>query len=115
MSISPKSNSPQPRRIWLSAHITLIVLVVIVLSMTVLAWVTPDASNVFVQNTTDTLGNVELTATTTPILETEESQLTSPEEVGYMDGVIFCGTILVLMLLLGTLREILWYRKKSQP
>lgn len=115
MSISPKSNSPQPRSIWLGAHTTLIVLVVIVLSMAILALVTPDASNVFAQNVTDTLENVELTATTTPILETEESQLPSPDEVGYMDGVIFCGTILVLILLLGTLREILWYRKKNQP
>ncbi|MCJ7623711.1 MAG: hypothetical protein MUO76_09425 [Anaerolineaceae bacterium] len=93
----------------------MIVLVVIVLSMAILAWVTPDASNVFAQNTTDTLENVELTATPIPILATEESQSISSEEVGYMDGVIFCGTILVLMLFLGTLREILWYRKKTQP
>jgi len=115
MSTSPKSNSPQPHRIWLGAQTALIVLVVMVVSMTILAWVTPDASNVFAQNSTDILENVELTATTTPILETEESQAPSPEEVGYMDGVIICGTILVLMLLLGTLREILWYRKKNQP
>ena len=115
MSISPKSNSPQPRRIWLGAQTAVIVLVVMVVLMTILALVTPDASNTLAQNTTDTLENVELTATPIPMAETEENQMPSHEEVGYTDGVIFCGTILVLILLLGTLREILWYRKKSQP
>jgi hypothetical protein len=29
----------------------------------------------------------------------------TPEEIGYTDGIIFCSTVLVLILLVGTLRE----------
>ena len=36
----------------------------------------------------------------------------TPEEIGYTDGIIFMSTLLILILLLGTLREALW-RKRS--
>jgi hypothetical protein len=29
----------------------------------------------------------------------------TPEEIGYTNGIIFCSTVLVLILLVGTLRE----------
>ena len=60
----------------------------------------------------------------TPIAETpqvtEEEQVTStptslpptPEEIGYTDGIIFWATVLVIILLVGTLRETL--RRKGE-
>ena len=60
----------------------------------------------------------------TPIAETpqmtEASEITptptslppTPEEIGYTDGIIFWATILVIILLVGTLRETL--RRKGE-
>jgi len=38
----------------------------------------------------------------------------TPDEIGYSNGIIFWSTILILILLIGTLREILYVRKKGE-
>lgn len=53
--------------------------------------------------TTTTMGSI-LTATTPTPAPTESL---TPEEIGYTDGIIFFSTVLVLILLVGTLRETL--------
>lgn len=45
--------------------------------------------------------------TQTPSAEETEEDPPTPEEIGYTDGIIFCSTVLVLILLVGTLRETL--------
>lgn len=45
------------------------------------------------------------TITVTSTLEVQDLPPTA-EEIGYTDGIIFCSTVLVLILLVGTLREI---------
>jgi hypothetical protein len=53
-------------------------------------------------------------ATGTPeaIATVTEEEPPTPEEIGYTDGIIFCSTVLVLILLVGTLRETL--RRKGR-
>ncbi len=52
--------------------------------------------------------STEVVATETPASSPEsEEEPPTPEEIGYTDGIIFCGTVLVLILLVGTLRETL--------
>ncbi|HAF48484.1 MAG TPA: hypothetical protein DCL08_04480 [Anaerolineaceae bacterium] len=48
-----------------------------------------------------------LTTTPTPELEPP-----TPEEIGYTDGIIFLATVLIIILLVGTLRETL--RRKGE-
>lgn len=49
----------------------------------------------------------------TPV-PTETLPPPTPDEIGYSNGIIFWSTILILILLIGTLREILYARKKSE-
>ncbi|MDF1519616.1 MAG: hypothetical protein P1P73_03940 [Brevefilum sp.] len=50
---------------------------------------------------------VENLLTTTP---TPELEPPTPEEIGYTDGIIFWATVLVVILMVGTLRETLHRR-----
>ena len=97
----------------------LYVLVVAVLLLSILAFISPICQNPVettpsptTQTTaTDIEGETipDVALTTTP----EAYPLPpTPEEIGYTDGIIFLSTILILILLVATLREIL-YRKAS--
>lgn len=57
--------------------------------------------------TTPSTNNGTLTPTPTP-----EMLPPTPEEIGYTNGIIFWATILVIILLVGTLRETL--RRKGE-
>ncbi len=92
-----------------SPHWLLFSLIICVLILSSLAFARPVAQN----GQTLTPSQTALTAadeTLTPnstLTATAESDASppSPEEIGYTDGIIFCSTILVLILLVGTLRE----------
>ncbi len=80
-------------------------LVLGVLVLSILAFFSPVSQGW--QETTPTPTAYELT----PTNETEAPPPT-PEEIGYTDGIIFMSTLLILILLIGTLREIL--RRKGR-
>jgi hypothetical protein len=85
----------------------LILSVVIVSS---LAFTRPIAQNR--QAATEVVVTDSVMTETLEASSTEEAPPT-PEEIGYTDGIIFCSSVLVLILLVGTLRETL-YRRKQQ-
>lgn len=65
--------------------------------------------------------SIALTATAQPsgtafvITPTSEVVPLTPEEIGYTDLIIFWSTVLVLILLVGVLRETILQRKDSEP
>jgi len=65
--------------------------------------------------------SMALTATAQPagmeaiITPTSEVVPLTPEEIGYTDLIIFWSTVLVLILLVGVLRETILQRKDSEP
>lgn len=87
-----------------------VALIVLVLVVSTLIFIQPISN-------ARTTADVEATASLTPemggttpegtLTTTDEAELLppTPDEVGYTDGIIFCSTVLVLILLVGTLRE----------
>ena len=72
----------------------------------------------FTSPVSEGMGQAESTATTVPTGQTSDSTETivtptqdpeemppTPEEIGYTDGIIIWSTILIVILLIGTLRE----------
>ena len=72
----------------------------------------------FTSPVSEGMGQAESTATSTPTGQTSDSAETAvtltpdpeempptPEEIGYTDGIIIWSTILIVILLIGTLRE----------
>lgn len=72
----------------------------------------------FTSPVSEGIGQAESTATTAPTGQTSEPTETAitptpdpeempptPEEIGYTDGIIIWSTILIVILLIGTLRE----------
>ena len=49
-------------------------------------------------------------ATPTAVITPTEVMPPTPEEIGYTDGIILFSTILVVIVLVATLREVLWHR-----
>jgi TRAP-type C4-dicarboxylate transport system permease small subunit len=102
---------PEPSKRCLEPQWVLMVLVLGVMILASVAFIHPERQ---VNATTSPIS----TASPTPVVdETElspdalvtatESLPPTPEEIGYTDGIIFCSSILVLILLVGTLRETL--------
>ncbi len=98
----------QKSKLRFSPHWLLFILTLGVLVLSSLAFIKPAATN----ETTATLSSSETPSyeVVTPSAEltgTPEAELMppTPEEIGYTDGIIFCSTVLVLILLVGTLRE----------
>ena len=90
----------------------LIALVLVVLVFSVLAFISPISQGG--QGSTPTPSVVSGTGAATPsgdleITQTAEGETLppTPEEIGYTDGIIFMSTLLILILLVGTLRETL--------
>lgn len=95
----------------LTPHWLLITLVLGVLTLFSLAYASPISQNnagVLPQETDDVPTPPGFEQTPTP--DPQELPPPTPEEIGYTDGIIFWSTLLVLILLIGTLRETL-YRK----
>ena len=96
-------------RLKLGPHWLLLIMVMGVLILTSLAFIrsdTPEAVESMPSQTATESTQIgeTLSSTMTPEMEAESSSPT-PEEVGYTDGIIFFSSILVLILLVGTLRE----------
>ena len=70
-----------------------------------IVWSTP--SQVSETDLGSPVGDLEMTQTAE-----QDAQPPTPEEIGYTDGIIFMSTLLILILLVGTLRETL--RRKGR-
>jgi hypothetical protein len=68
---------------------------------------TPELATLVSPAAETTQEGMDLTPTVTP------TEPPSAEEVGYTDGIILCSSVLVLILLVGTLRETL-HRRNQQ-
>lgn len=113
-------NQDNPRRqlkIKFEPQYFLFILSLVILFLFIIAFarpVYPASLNATVEPTkttsleTDQPGNENL-LTTTP---TPELEPPTPEEIGYTDGIIFWATVLVIILLAGTLRETLQRKGK---
>jgi hypothetical protein len=100
---------PQPSRQRIGLQWVLLVLVLGVLILSSLAFVRPISQD---EQTPTPMNTASITpedsgtpeGTGTPLADPNALPPT-PEEIGYTDGIIFCSTVLVLILLVGTLRE----------
>jgi hypothetical protein len=90
----------------------LIVLVIGVLILATLAFLRPIAGSGPTVTPADTTASltpegVQETLATGDQTSTATETPPSPEDIGYTDGIIFCSSVLVLILLVGTLREVI--------
>ena len=96
---------PEPQPSKKGSQWSLVVLIVLVMVLATVTFIRPIANTRQTQVVTQTSEMVATTeGTITPTIPAEAMPPT-PDEVGYTDGIIFCSTVLVLILLLGTLRE----------
>ena len=110
---TPKSTGPY--HIWPGASVLLIVLSIVVLILMFIAWAMP-AATPRAPETTLTIEQTEVGVTATPdptLLTPTNGVNTSEAEVGYANGIIVISGMLMLILLLATLREVLWHHKKT--
>ncbi len=109
---------PKPARRRFGPHWVLMALVLAVMILTSVAFIHPERH----MNATTTPAS---TASVTPgtdenelapdlLVEETESLPPTPEEIGYTDGIIFCSSVLVLILLVATLREALWRKEHTK-
>lgn len=105
----PEGNNDQiGLKLRISSALPLIVLIIAVLGLSSFTLVNPISQNKvqLAQGTVDatlTPSSADLTSTPDP----QDLPPPTPEEIGYTDGIIFWSTFLVLILLIGTLREVL--------
>ena len=95
----------------------LIALVLVVLVLSILAFISPISQGG--QGSTPTPSMMSGTDEATPAGDLGMTQTAAvdtlpptPEEIGYTDGIILMSTLLILILLVGTLRETLHRRKR---
>jgi hypothetical protein len=101
----------KPRQGRLVSRWVLLGLMLSVVILSSLAFTRPIAQNRQAATATDELPPVATESAQES--STEEEAPPTAEEIGYTDGIIFCSSILVLILLVGTLRET-FYRRKQQ-
>jgi len=108
---------PQPKKPVIGPQWILLVLVIGVMIITSIAFMQPISRGRAVPTPTFETADVtsegaaiENAAPTPSVTPTEPP---SAEEVGYTDGIILCSSVLVLILLVGTLRETL--RRRNLP
>ena len=113
----PRKNEGILKNQRINLRLVLIALVLGVLTLSILAFISPVSQGG--QETTPSPTGMSAQETGTP--ETEENLTQTaevealpptPEEIGYTDGIIFMSTLLILILLLGTLREALRRKKR---
>ncbi len=109
MALEELPQEPEPRPI--GPYWILIALVIGVLILATLAFLRPIAGDGPASTPVDTTASLTPEGMDTP--EAGEQTVTvtaappAPEDIGYTDGIIFCGSVLVLILLVGTLREVI--------
>lgn len=112
---SPTPSSVGPYHVWPGASVLIIVLAIVVLLLMFIAWAMP-AATPRVPESTPSLEQTEVGVTATPdpmVLSPTNGINTSEAEVGYANGIIVISGMLMLILLLATLREVLWHHKKT--
>lgn len=102
---------PKPSRQRIGPQWVLMVLVLVVMILTSVAFAHPGgqvSSSLTPASTVSVTPDSGETEFGSDALETTAgSQPPTPEEIGYTDGIIFCSSVLVLILLVATLRETL--------
>lgn len=108
---------PQPKKPGIGPQWILLALVIGVMIITSVAFMQPISRGRSAPTPTVEMAGISLESET--LVSTEPTPSPSPteppsaEEVGYTDGIILCSSVLVLILLVGTLRESL--RRKNLP
>ncbi|MBG0788349.1 MAG: hypothetical protein H0S79_24935 [Anaerolineaceae bacterium] len=107
---------PQPKKPGIGPQWILLALVLGVMIITSVAFMQPISSARTVATPTTSAAVTQEGAVTENVAPTPSVTPTEPpsaEEVGYTDGIILCSSVLVLILLVGTLRETL--RRRNLP
>lgn len=111
----PKKKPDQPYKIWQGAPYVLVIVAVVVLILMFIAWAMPAATP---RTLSTPLPGTQITPTQPPVVIGTPMSTTFPEptaeNVGYANGIIGLSGLLTLILILGALREILYYRKKEK-
>lgn len=99
-------------------HWILYLLLVLVLTLSIMAFTSPISQNnqAVTPSPTANAMDGEVAPTSAALTATAEAETLppTPEEIGYTDGIIFWSTILILILLIGTLREALRRKRKMK-
>ncbi len=102
---------PKPSRRRFGPQWALMVLVLGVMIITSITFIHPErqiSAASGLASTASVTADVDETELAPDLLETNVNSLPpTPEEIGYTDGIIFCSSVLVLILLVATLRETL--------
>lgn len=112
-------NGKKRTRIGFGSQLILFTLIIGVVILAILTFTRPISQGE--RTITPLPTSMELTATAQPfgtaavITPTSEVVPLTPEEIGYTDLIIFWSTVLVLILLVGVLRETILQRKDSEP
>ena len=112
-------NGKNGTRIGFGSQLILFTLIIGVVILAILTFTRPISQGE--RTVTPCPTSMALTATAQPagmeaiITPTSEVVPLTPEEIGYTDLIIFWSTVLVLILLVGVLRETILQRKDSEP
>ncbi|QRN83049.1 hypothetical protein JR338_11645 [Chloroflexota bacterium] len=108
---------PQPKKPGIGPQWILLALVLGVMIITSVAFMQPISRARTAPTPTANAAEVTLegarTESIAPTPSVTPTEPPSAEEVGYTDGIILCSSVLVLILLVGTLRETL--RRRNLP
>lgn len=108
---------PKPARQRFGPHWFLMILVLGVMILTSVAFIHPNQkanATTSPSSTASVTPDTDETELSPDVLVTEAEALPpTPEEIGYTDGIIFCSSVLVLILLVATLREALWRKEHN--
>lgn len=111
---SKSNNGINTDKMWQGGPYVLIVLAVIVLLLMFVAWAMPPSTP---RPPSTPLPGTQILPTQPPVTQPGQSTPVfepTAENVGYANGIIIFSAILSLVLLIATLREILFYRKKDK-
>jgi len=113
----PDRNDENDHHFWNSKLLwTLLALIVMVLILAVLALRSPISQPIgertMVPTPDDTPFADSLTATPEPeVIILGQEDFLDPDEIGHTDGIIFWSTVLLLIVVIGTLRETILRKK----
>ncbi len=115
MSISQKDPPNKVSRTW--PQWVLFVLMISILLLSILAFMSPISQNACQTGRSQPAFALLMKQTSTSAVQvtpTPDAKLPppTPDEIGFTNGIIFWSTLLILILLIGTLREIM--RRKDQ-
>lgn len=91
-------------------QLILYLFVLVVFGLSILAFSSPVSEGLSQAESTATSAPIDQTSNPTEMAQTptpdpEDMPPPTPEEIGYTDGIIIWSTILIIILLIGTLRE----------